>query len=116
MITEQDLQEAIAECEGQKNPNANTCIKLAAFYTIKEYMFGNDRTPKYDTIKYSYSDSPKNNFSDMEIDPDSDTEFSNEVRGMTFSEFFDIMDELMSTLQIVQPRLYDSVIRKIKDS
>ena len=40
MITEKDLQEAIAECEGARNPNANTCIKLAAFYTIRQHMFG----------------------------------------------------------------------------
>ena len=43
MITEKDLQEAIAECEGQRNPNANTCIKLAAFYTIRQHMFGEDQ-------------------------------------------------------------------------
>ena len=36
MITEQDLLEAIAECQGQRNPNANTCIKLAAYYIILE--------------------------------------------------------------------------------
>ena len=35
MITEMDLQEAIAECQGKRNPNADTCIKLAAFYIIK---------------------------------------------------------------------------------
>ncbi len=39
MITEHDLQEAIAECQGKRNPDANTCIKLAAFYTIKEHLF-----------------------------------------------------------------------------
>ena len=41
MITEKDLQEAIAECQGERNPNANTCIKLAAFYTIRNELFGN---------------------------------------------------------------------------
>jgi hypothetical protein len=40
MITEKDLKEAIAECEGERNPNANTCIKLAAFYTILDNMYG----------------------------------------------------------------------------
>ena len=40
MITERDLQEAIAECNGERNPNANTCIKLAAFLTIQKEMFG----------------------------------------------------------------------------
>ena len=39
MITENDLQEAIAECEGVRNPTANTCLKLAAFYTIKDKLY-----------------------------------------------------------------------------
>ena len=39
MITEKDLQEAIAECQGERSPNASTCIKLAAFYTIKEHLY-----------------------------------------------------------------------------
>ena len=38
MITEKELQEAINECLTSKNPNANTCLKLAAFYTIKDHM------------------------------------------------------------------------------
>ena len=32
VIREDDVREAIAEMQGQKNPNANTCIKLAAYY------------------------------------------------------------------------------------
>ncbi len=45
MITAQDLQEAIAECQGERNPNANTCIKLAAFLTIEREMYG--EPPEY---------------------------------------------------------------------
>lgn len=40
MIKLEDLEEAIAECQGQRNPNADTCIKLAAFYTIKRKCLG----------------------------------------------------------------------------
>ncbi len=39
MITEKDLQEAIAECKGTRNPNASTCIKLAAYYTILDNLY-----------------------------------------------------------------------------
>ena len=42
MITEQDLQAAIAECEGVRNPTSNTCLKLAAYYTIKDKMYPNN--------------------------------------------------------------------------
>ena len=39
MITEKDIRAAIAECQGARNPNANTCIKLAAFYTILNNLY-----------------------------------------------------------------------------
>lgn len=112
MITEKDLQEAIAECEGQRNPNASTCIKLAAFYTIKQHMFGDPGT-------YSFAAGPepvqeKSVEQPGVIEYLSDTEFSREVYGMEVDELMPIMDELMTTLEIVQPRLYAGVMRKIK--
>lgn len=117
MITEQDLQEAIAECEGQRNPNASTCMKLAAFYTIREHMFG--KAPEAHEMAsghvggYSYGDAPEN-ASEGVLEAHSGTEFADAVDGMRTGDFFGVMDELMSTLQIVQPRLYAGVMRKIK--
>lgn len=106
MITERDLQEAIAECQGVKTPNANTCIKLAAFYTIQEHMFGDHET-------YSYAPPPEivsNNITYI-----SDTEFSKAVSEMDVNDILAVMDELMSTLQVINPRLYAGVMRKIKE-
>lgn len=107
MITEKDLQEAIAECEGQRNPNANTCIKLAAFYTIREHMFG--KVEPRQEEQYSFSAQ-----SDA-VAYESDSEFAKAIQGKDSAEAWALMDELMSTLQIVQPRLYDSVIRKLTE-
>lgn len=45
MITDQALQEAIAECNGKKNPDANTCMKLAAYYTIRDHLGGSGNAP-----------------------------------------------------------------------
>lgn len=55
MITERDLDEAIAECQGQPHPNSNTCIKLAAFLTIKNFMFGKEQTESVKNLTYSYT-------------------------------------------------------------
>lgn len=109
MITEQDLQAAIAECEGAKNPNANTCVKLAAFYIIKEHMYGKPEA-------YSYAAEPppdRGNVEKSGISYESDTEFGQIVYGIDEDTLMVLMDELMSTLQVVQPRLYESVIRKL---
>ena len=44
LIREQDLREAIAECQGKRNPDANTCIKLAAYFTILQNMYPEQKT------------------------------------------------------------------------
>lgn len=103
MITEKDLQEAIAECEGVRNPNASTCMKLAAFYTIKKELFG------HHTESYSYAPPPA-----QTTEYRSDTEFGKIISGVDISEVLGVMDELMTTLEIVNPRLYESVLRNLR--
>ena len=108
MITEKDLQEAIAECEGIRNPNANTCIKLAAFYTIKRELFGNSEQP---IASYSFSASPQTQNTEYV----SDTEFGKMISGMDLVDVVEVMDELMTTLLVVNPKLYKSVLRKLNN-
>lgn len=118
MITEQDLQAAIAECQGERNPNANTCIKLAAFYTIREHMFG-EKDQFRDTAKmvqpdYSFAKEPPLQPIKNVIRYESDTDFANAIYGREESEIWPIVDELMSVLQATNKRLYDGVMRKIE--
>ena len=112
MITERDLVEAIAECQGERNPNANTCIKLAAYYTIKNELFG--KTEQLPEIPgYSFATAPAGQV-ETTIDHYSDTEFSQVIDGRKAADIWPIMDELMSTLRVVQPRLYAGVMRKLQ--
>lgn len=111
MITEQDLQAAIAECEGTRNPNANTCLKLAAFYTIKDKLYPEEQNHFADVSKMVYSGA-----TDPEpVKPmlESDTEFARAAKGVSTEHLFAVMDELMTTIQVLQPRLYDGVMRKL---
>lgn len=111
MITEQDLEQAIAECQGERNPNANTCIKLAAYYTIRNEMFGKseqfDHSGDANGMVYSYGAEP------TAIDYDSGTDFSQAIHGRNPEEIWPIMDELMSTLKVLHQRLYDAVMRRL---
>lgn len=102
MITEKDLQEAIAECQGVRNPDAKTCIKLAAFYILEDHLF-----PK---PVYSFSAGEQ---IEKPITLDSDTEFSRTIDGMAWEDVLPVMDELMETLQVLHPRLYDGVLRQL---
>ena len=98
MIKKDDLLEAIAECNGVPNPNANTCMKLSAYYTILDHMEGKQE-------HYSYSPPPEI------VTHDSGTEFSKAIAGRSTDEVMAVFDELMDTLQVIQPRLYAGVLR-----
>lgn len=111
MITRQDLEEAIAECQGQRDPNANTCIKLAAFYTIRDAMFGEKVVQLSSTQDYSRSPAPME--SNETLERYGDSEFLEVVEGKCPEDVMLVMDELMETMQVLQPRIYDSVLRKI---
>lgn len=103
MITEKDLQEAIQACQGVKNPSVQTCIKLAAFYTIKEHMYGN--APEDDG--YSFSSDEKY------IQYESESEFGRLIHGRNADEIWAVMDEAMEALQVLNPRLHANIIRRI---
>ena len=103
MITKKDIEAAIAECQGKRNPDAKTCIMLAAFYTIKREMFG-----EAEPLSYSYAPAPSST-----IQINSDTEFAKVVNGREQKEVLPVIDELMETLNVIQPRLYDVVMNKL---
>ena len=117
MITERDLQEAIAACQGERNPNANTCVKFAAFYTIRNELFRKPEQPaggsKMEIPTYSYAAAPADT-ADTHIDYNSGTDFSQAIDGRDSADIWPIMDELMSTLQAIHPRLYNAVMRRLK--
>lgn len=107
MITQHDLDTAIAECQGKQNPDSKTCIMLAAFYTIKREMFGD--AENFQHHAQSFAPAPVRNT----VEIDSDSEFARAIDGRDLGEVFPIIDELMDTLQIVQPRLYNAVLMKL---
>ena len=106
MITEKDLLEAIAECQGTRDPNANTCIKLAAFYTILDHI----RNPEGEKPAYSYDAPPTS-----DVLCTCDSEFGRLVDGKEQEEVWPVIDELVGTIYVLNPRLYASLIRKLED-
>lgn len=97
MIREADLREAIAECQGERNPNANTCIKLAAYYTILNNM--NEEAPRASFAAAEYH---------------SNSEFGQVIAGVDTDRIMAVIDELMDTLEVLMPRLYNATIEKLK--
>ncbi len=103
MITMHDLDEAIAECQGQPHPNANTCIKLAAYLTIKESMKEQDRT----SGGVSFAAQPQ------QASLSSGSAFAKKIEGLPLEKILTLFDEVMETLQAINPPLYAAIMRKL---
>lgn len=102
MITKRELDGAIRECEEAPTSYQN-CEKLATFYTIREHAFREESTE----LEYSH-------YEPQVVDDYGDTDFLQAIQGREPTEMWLLMDELMQTILITNPRLYDSVMRKIK--
>ena len=107
MIKKEELLDAIAECQGERNPNANTCIKLAAYYTILNNVEKQKNPPAPEM--YSYDPGPTD-----KVMYNSGSEFSDVIKGMYIDDLLEIIDELMDTMQVIAPKLYRATINKIK--
>lgn len=108
MITEQDLREAIAECQGQRNPTSSTCIKLAAYYALLDRM--EDKpvdVPTLPTYSYAAKEIPE------QIEYRGDSEFAKTIYGMNMDDVWPVIDELMDVLHDTNKRLYNAVIRRL---
>lgn len=110
MIRETDLLEAIAECQGERNPNANTCIKLAAYYTILDHIKSEEK-PVIEDRSYSYD--PPTEEAEQPFEYRSKSEFGTLLPELDLEESLRVIDELMETLRIMYPRLYDATMRQL---
>lgn len=108
MITVDDLKAAIAECEGERNPNANTCMKLSAYYILLREKQG---APEY---AYSGSPAPVSPVKET-VEYYSDTEFAAAIEGKNLNQVLALIDELMSTVEIINKRLYLGVMQRLHD-
>ena len=110
MITENDLLEAITECQGQRNPNAQTCIKLAAYYTILNNIRASDTPISRSSYSYSQSDNAEN-----VVKYTSNTDFSKTINGKSANKMWAVVDDLMSTLAFINPKLYNDAMHKFSE-
>lgn len=100
MISKAEIKKAIAECQGESNPNSTTCIKLAAYYTI----LNNLESPM------SFASEPVN-----KVRYDGDSEFFDAIRGVEIKDVLSVMDELMDGVRDMIPRLYSATIERLKN-
>ena len=120
MITEQDLQAAIAECNGKRNPDANTCIKLAAFYAIKDHLYPLAEKPVNTGITEDYSYDappiPDHGSRNDAVNYIGDTDFSDLIYGKSVNSVLKIIDDALEALSVLNPSFYDNIMRKLESA
>jgi hypothetical protein len=119
LITEPELQEAIAYYQGKLDPNSNDVVKLAACLIVQDMMFGKSEhlSAPEEPLRLipSYSYAPPPDPVETTVEYESDTEFGQMIHGRPASEIWPIIDELVSeAVQALNPRLYDAFMRKLK--
>lgn len=102
MLNERDLLQAISECEKKVN-NYEGCQKLATLYTIYDHIYGKPDYSPLETVK------------EVTIANHGDSEFLQLIEGKDAEYIWQLIDELLETVKATQPRLYDSVIRRLTD-
>lgn len=96
MISRDEIDRTILELEGRDTSFA-VCEKLASLYIVRDHM---DKmpggTPRYTDIQ-------------------GDSDFIRAIRGKDGVKVLECLNELMSTVQVINSRLYDAVISKLYD-
>ena len=98
MIDRKEIDRAIDELEN-KETTFSSCAKLADLYIIRDRI---GEAPRR-TEAYSYDAGPVSGGSD----------FMTAASGKDYDKLLTVIDELMDTLSVANPRVYASVMRKI---
>lgn len=101
MLSQRELENAIRECE-QGNGSYQNCEKLATLYTLYDHLFAEPEPRAVRPDEVVIGDYGMSDFLSM-------------IQGKKAEDVWAVMDELMSALQVTNPRLYNGVLRKIAD-
>ena len=103
MITEKELLEAISVC--QQDPVSYSNIeKLANLYTVYDHIF------KKPDLGYSLKNEVEHTIGSY-----GDSEFLKAINGQKSEKVWAVLNELMQTLEVINPRIYNGVLSKLQD-
>ena len=94
MISKDELDKTILELEMRDTTFAN-CAKLADLYTVRDHITSQEQKQPHP------------------LNISGDSEFLQAVNGKDSQAMWLIMDDLMDTVRITAPRVYNSVMRRV---
>lgn len=102
MFSKRELLEAIDELEASPATYQNA-EKLATFYSLYDHLYiEKEPMNRIESVR------------EVKIDRYGDSEFLEAITDKNPEDIWMVMDELMSTLQALNPRLYQATIDRIK--
>lgn len=103
MITEKELLQAIELCKKDPVTYANI-EKLANLFIVYDHLYGVE--PQIDDRRITVENI---------IGHHGDSEFMTIIADQRADKVWDVMDELMGTIKVINPHLYEGVLRKLDD-
>lgn len=104
MFTKNEILDAIDELEEAPATYQNA-EKLSTFYSLYDHLYvKKEPQSRIETIQ------------EVVIGEYGDSDFMRLIEGKKPEEVWKIMEELMLTIQMLQPRLYNATIERIKES
>lgn len=102
MFSKSELLDAIDELE-QSPATYQNAEKLATFYQLYDHIYTR-REPetRIESVR------------EVKINSYGDSEFLQVISGQESEDVWRIIDELMTTLQVLQPKLYQATVDRIK--
>ena len=102
MFSKKELLEAIEELEASCSTYQNA-EKLATFYSLYDHLYvEKEPMSRIESVR------------EVTIDRYGDSEFLEAITDKNPEDIWMVMDELMSTLQALNPRLYQATMDRIK--
>lgn len=121
MIDDRQIQEAIAYYSGKLDPNRSDAVALAACYILQDHIAPgteNRSAPGYSTAPPPAVERAENYADDLSgslaVGDYGSSDFLQAIYGKRPEDVWAVMDELMETLAAVNPRVYDGVMRQIR--
>lgn len=106
MFTKVELLDAINELSESKHSIQN-CERLAAVYTVLDHLFPEDPENIGFEAKYSMDNGVE------KIKEYGQSQFLKAIAGKNPDEIWLLIDDLMTALQVLNPKLYQSFLDKL---
>ena len=104
MLDIREIEWAISQLEQQESSWAS-CARLADLYTVRDQLTGGKTSMAPQNAQLPEC---------QPLGQDGQSDFIQAVSGKPAQQAWAVMDELMQTLQAIQPRVYASVMRKVQ--